>query len=340
MTALSEYQRLECAGLWRASADEQRREVIVSFGDATLVFRDSPSERALSHWSLAAVMRLNPGERPALYSPGESAGEELEIDDETMIAAISKVHAIIADRQPHPGRLRGALLCAVALASAAFCFLWLPGALINHTAQVLPNAARAQIGQAILTDLQRLTGSPCTAPDGSLALNQLGERLLGANGGRLVVLPAGVKTAMHLPGNIVVVGRDLLALHESPEVAGGYILAERLRGERLDPLPDALRFAGLRATFHLLTSGELPSGAFHGFGEALLTQPISPLADADLLPRFGRAGFGSTAYAYAIDPSGETVLGLIEADPYGATPAPNPLLNDTDWVALQGICDG
>ena len=50
MTALKEYARLESGGLWRADADAQRRDVIVSFGDATLVISDS-AERALAHWS-------------------------------------------------------------------------------------------------------------------------------------------------------------------------------------------------------------------------------------------------------------------------------------------------
>ncbi|MCX8509970.1 MAG: hypothetical protein ORN49_14025, partial [Rhodobacteraceae bacterium] len=92
MTALTQYQRLECPGLWRETPKDQRREVIVTFGDATLILKESPSERALTHWSLPAVIRSNPGQMPALFIPGPDSGEELELDDETMIAAISKVH--------------------------------------------------------------------------------------------------------------------------------------------------------------------------------------------------------------------------------------------------------
>ena len=33
MTALKEYQRLECTGLWKETSDSQRREVLVSFGE-------------------------------------------------------------------------------------------------------------------------------------------------------------------------------------------------------------------------------------------------------------------------------------------------------------------
>ena len=80
MTALQEYQRLESTGLWRATPEDQRREVVVSFGDATLVIADPRGGHALTHWSLPAVVRLNPARRPALYAPAADAGEELEID--------------------------------------------------------------------------------------------------------------------------------------------------------------------------------------------------------------------------------------------------------------------
>ncbi len=338
MTALTEYQRLESPGLWRLAAEDQRREVIVAFGDATLVIKDMRSEKALAHWSLPAVLRGNPGRMPALFSPGADTGEELEIDDETMIAAITKVHAIIAARQPHPGRLRGLFLLSAATLIAAAGLLWLPGALINHTAQVLPNAARQAIGHAILSDLQRLTGSPCNAPDGSLALAEFGQRLIGTSGGQVLILPDGVTTSLHLPGRLVVLSRHLIEDHDTPEVAAGFILAESLRAEATDPVPPALHYAGLRATFHLLTTGDVPVDAFRGYGESLLINDETSVKDADLLQRFEEAGVGSSAYAYARDPSGEATLGLIEADPFAATPPAAPLLNDGDWVALQGIC--
>ena len=50
MTALTEYQRLETSGIWRGAPDEQRRDVTVSLGDATVVIYDGAG-RALAHWS-------------------------------------------------------------------------------------------------------------------------------------------------------------------------------------------------------------------------------------------------------------------------------------------------
>jgi hypothetical protein len=339
MTALSQYQRLECQGLWRDRAEAQRREVIVAFGDASLILRESPSERALAHWSLPAVIRLNPDRMPALFSPDPTTGEELELDDETMIAALTKVQTLIAHRQPRPGRLRGGLTLAFVAALALVAVVWLPGALITHTAGVLPRATRAGVGQAILGDLARLTGQPCTSADGTAALGLFSERLL-PGGGQIVVLPQGLRTTLHLPGNIYAVSASLIENYDTPEVAAGYILAEAERAQLSDPLTDALRFGGLRTAVQLLTTGEVPPGAFAGYGERLLAQPPAPVDDASLLKRFEDRGVGAAAYARAIDPQGVTTRALIAGDPFAKVPPPVELISDTDWVALQGICGG
>ncbi|HEX9857058.1 MAG TPA: hypothetical protein VGA75_01800, partial [Paracoccaceae bacterium] len=62
MTALKKYQKLESPGLWRDTPDAQRREVVVNFGEASLVLSDPRNDSALSHWSLPAVERLNSGD--------------------------------------------------------------------------------------------------------------------------------------------------------------------------------------------------------------------------------------------------------------------------------------
>jgi hypothetical protein len=59
--------------------------------------------------------------------------------------------------------------------------------------------------------------------------------------------------------------------------------------------------------------------------------------DELLLARFEAAAVRSTPYAFALDPTGETTLGLIEADPVPLAVAA-PLMPDADWVSLQGIC--
>ncbi|MCB2135725.1 MAG: hypothetical protein KDE08_07240, partial [Rhodobacteraceae bacterium] len=300
MTALQEYQRLECTGLWRESPDAQRREVIVSFGDATLVIADAKNARALAHWSLPAVQRLNPGERPAIFAPGPEEGEDLEIEDEALIKAIGKVHTIIEARRPHPGRLRTLLLATVLICLFALGFFWMPTALIRHTAGALPPAKVRDIGLASLTDLSRLTGPPCTTPEGRAALDRMGERLLGG-GGRLFILPNALSGAVALPGGIVALGRDVIETGPTPDLAAGHVVAAALARDRTDPTLAALRFAGFRASVDLLTTGNLPDGALFGYGEALLTRARPDLPLPELQARFAAAGVSAAAYSQAMN---------------------------------------
>ncbi|RUS65058.1 hypothetical protein EGN72_01765 [Pseudorhodobacter sp. E13] len=338
MTALKKYLKLESSGLWRESAAGQRREVIANLGDTSLVLSDPKKELALSHWSLPAITRLNPGEMPAIFAPGDADGETLELTDSEMITALETVGAALKAARPHPGRLRNALLGIVAIGIVAAGVFWLPDALIKHTASFLPRPTRLEIGREALTDLTRLTGQPCAAPAGAQALKTLSAKLFGENGGvEIVVVRTGLAGAYSLPGRLVVLPEQFLAEQDSPDAAAGIVLASRIGAELEDPLIPLLRYAGIGATFRLLTTGRLPEDAVTGYAEASIAAPPAPPSDAVLLARFEAAGVATTPYAYARDPSGETTLNLIEADPF-STVIPPALLPDGDWVSLQDIC--
>ncbi|AXC49812.1 hypothetical protein DRW48_09035 [Paracoccus suum] len=340
MTALAQYQRLEAAGTWRPGPSAQRREVIVSFGDATLVLSDPRSEVPLSHWSLPAVMRLNPGRLPALYAPAGATGdEELEVADPLMIGAIDKIHHAIAQARPHPGRLRSGGMAAIAVALFAVAAWWLPGAMLDYAIRIAPPAQRLAIGNSILDDMTRVTGPACGRPAPAQVLARLGPRLLG-QGGRIEVLPAGLKGARTLPGRITVMGPNLLDAGEVPaEAALGHVIAADAYASEVDPLRGALQHAGSRAVLQLLTRGGLPPGALDGYGQSLLTAPEPRASDDPLLAAFTRAGVPSEPYARDVDPSGESTLVLIEADPYRTRLPDQPPLTKDEWQTLRGICD-
>ncbi len=336
MTALKQFERLESSGLWRETPQAQRRDVIVSFGDASLVVSDTQS-RALTHWSLAAVTRTNPGVTPAIYSPGPDATETLEIDDQVMIEAIEKIRSAIARRRPHRGRLRLILLGGGLALVLALLLFWIPGAMVRHTVSVVPASVRGEIGQRLLDQIARVSGRPCSTPEGDSALRNLTNAILGPQGGRVVILPAGATQATHLPGQLFLLNRALVEDYEDADVAAGFVLAEDARARQQDPLEALLHHAGLRATFGLLTTGTLPDAPLDAYVETLMTRAPAPLADDTLLARFAKAQVPSSPYAYALDVSGETVLPLIEGDPMrGATR--HPVVSDADWVRLQGIC--
>jgi hypothetical protein len=336
MTALKEYARLETTGIWREGGESQRRDVVVSFGNNSLVVADR-ADRPLTHWSLAAVVRVNPGEIPAIFAPDPEHSETLEIEDPTMVAAIEKVRTLIARRRPQPGRLRTGLLLTLLAGVAAVLVFVMPEALVRHTVSVVPPATRAALGLALQEEVARLVGAPCRGQDGMAALSRLSERLLGPGNRRISVMPGGPRDALHLPGGQILIHRRLLEDMPGPETAAGFILAEVESRVRTDPIERFLREAGTATTFRLLTTGAVPAEAVANHAEALvLAQPDMPDAAA-LAARFAQAGVPTMPYARALDPSGETTLALIEADALRGQ-VPPAILSDRAWIALQGIC--
>lgn len=335
-TALTQFAKLEATGLWREAPELQRREVIVAFGESSLTISDPRSELALSHWSLPAVERLNPGETPALYAPGQDALETLELDDALMVEALEKVRSALEAERPNPGRLRGSLLFGASAVIALVMGALLPGALVNHTASMLPPASRLAIGRMALSDLTQVTGL-CSDPSGQAALDRLSSRLFGPTAPKIVILREGQARAVHLPGGFIGLHRSLIETASGPEVAAGFALVEDTRAKASDPMLALLTHAGFFATFHLLTSGELEAEAVQGYGRSLGLQMPVAIEPEILLARFGQAQLPSTPYARIVDPSGETVLPLIEADPMARREV-LPLMPDADWLSLQAIC--
>lgn len=335
MTALKEFERLEAAGLWRAEPAAQRRDVIISLGDATLTIADM-NDRPLAHWSLAAVERANPGVFPALFHPDGDPGETLEIagDETAMLEAIQRVQAAIGRARGRPGRLRAiSLLGALALV-AALVFVWLPGAITRHAVSVVPDIKRKAIGQALLGRIERVSGPACATREAAPILTQLAQRT-GVR--QIAILRSGIPGSLYLPGGIVLLNRSFVEDFEDPAVAAGAVLAERARAAANDPMAELLEAGGFGATLKLLTTGDLDRATLDAYAETTLGSPRPQLPDEAVLAEFSRAALPSSPYAYALDMTGETVLGLIEADPMAGR-ALEPVLNDRDWVQLQNIC--
>jgi hypothetical protein len=335
MTALSEYERLECTGLWRATPEEHRREVVISLGATTLVLRDT-AERPLAHWSLPAIRRQNPNETPALYSPDPQGDETLEIDDSTMTGAIERVLKTIDRRRAQPGRLRLLLTTGVLALFCAAMVFWLPSAMVDYASRISPPVQRTAIGKDLFQQIRRVSGHTCAQPQASAALAKLAKRV-GLNPQKLAVVRTGVETSANLPGGYIILNRRLVEDFEDPNVVVGYVLAEMARASQSDPLHALLSDLGVRRTARFLTSGEISPPALTRYAEKLLARPSAPVQNTPLLLRFEQAQIPSSPYAYAIDISGETTISLIEADPLAQQDSAR-VLTDGEWVALQEIC--
>ncbi len=302
VTALKQYQRLESSGLWHEQHDAQRRDVIVSFGSSSLVLKDPRNDDALSHWSLPAIIRENPGQMPAIYRPGPDSAEGLEVSDPDMVTALETVRRAVEAARPRPGRLRGAIYLVAGMVIGGAAIGWLPEAVRTRTAAMVPASSRAEIGLMAFDDITRLTGAPCTEPTAQAALAGLSTHLFGATSSPiLLVMRDGLNTARPLPGDIILVPQALVRNEAGPQPLATAIMVAAAQAGAKDPLLPILSHAGFRATFTLLTTGVLPPDAVKGYGETYLRDATQTTA--------------STA------------------------PLPDPVMPDADWIAVQGICD-
>ncbi|CAN0490348.1 unnamed protein product, partial [Hapterophycus canaliculatus] len=183
--------------------------------------------------------------------------------------AIETLRRAVLKSRPRPGRLRSVgLVVSVGSVLAALVF-WLPDALQNHTLGVVPDVTRTKIGDSLLARIERVAGKPCRKPNAAPALKMLALRTSAPD---VVILRSGVRDSLSLPGGTVILNKALVEDFEEPDVAAGYILAEMQRAADRDPLEALLDHAGLRASFTLLTTGNLPSTALDDYAEAVLTQ--------------------------------------------------------------------
>ena len=345
MTAFDRYQRLEGPGLWSAGDGSQRRDVVIRFGKASVIISDDRSDMVLSHWSLSAIRRDNPGQRPARFRPADASRsaqtETLEIDEPLLLEAMETLSAAL-DGPRNRGELRRRLtMVAMAVTLVGLLVLWLPGAVVRHTAGVVPLAKRVQIGQMILAEM---TADPartlCHGDWGGAALSALGNRLFAAPRSIVVIdaLPPGTPGTLNLPGRHVLVDNRLLLRTESPEELAGFLLLEAERASTRDPLEPVLRHAGLGPTIRLLTQGDLPPEAVAGYASTLMGS-TPPMPDsADLGARFEAARLDPTPWLSAL-PVAQRPQGL-SAETLDLPNPSAPLISDNDWIRIQSICDG
>jgi len=337
MTALDRYVRLESEALWRAEPNGQRRDVTLSFGDATLVIADATG-RPLAHWSLPALIRQNPDDLPALYAPDEDASEILEIADPTMVEAIEEVQRALAKARPRPGKLRHWLTGGIIAATLGLAIFWLPDALTRQALAVVPPPKRAAIGTEMLASVQNQTGALCQTPRANTAASRLAQRIFGSGTTvQILVVPRLAQGAVSLPGNLILLDYGLLRTADDPAVAAGFLIAARAAAEETDPLADLLKQAGLVTTFRLLTTGEIPNDILRQRANAMLNEETVATNAEALRRALVAAQIPQVPYLAAVDARTGNMPDL-GTDPMADQDIPL-ILRDSDWVSLRNICN-
>lgn len=334
MTALAHYERLESIGLWREDETAQRREVIVSFGSASLVLSDSTGT-PLAHWSMAAVRTLTQTDERTIFGLDRSGVETLEVHDAAMVDAIGRVRAALRRQSPHPGRLRLILVAVMLIAAVLAAVFWLPTYAINYAARVVPAEKQREIGADLLAHTTKMTGPPCSAPAGQDGLRALEDWLLPI-GQNLYVADLGDRATSHLPGGIVLIHRRLIEDEPGPEVAAGHILAERARMDSMPPMRALLRQAGTSDTLGFLATGGIRESTLIAFSQAQMTFAPETPDPVTLLSLFDQVGLSSKAYGQSLPANVPDRSFFIEQDPVQV--GYRPRISDAQWIALQTIC--
>lgn len=333
MTALNEFSRLESPGLWRSAPGAQRRDVVVSFGEATLVLSDMAG-RPLAHWSLPAVERINPGRLPAMFSPDPERSETLEIEEDLMVEALGKVQRAIARSGPRPGKLRLMIAALMAATLALLGVYWLPAALVGQSMAAMRPVTAQEIDKKLLDEITLLIGPPCAAPSGIESLTLLRTRL-GLQG-TIHVLPGELPHPLQLPGGMVLLDRAMVELPDDPAIAAGYVLEAVSEGA--EAMPQALARLGVGGNLSLLATGHIRAADGKRLAREMIGQSRNAPDPTRLAAAFDAARVPMRPWALHDD-----ITGTQHAAALAITQAPEAtpqILPDAKWIALQNICEG
>ncbi len=330
MTALGKYIRLEAEGEWREAATTPPREVLLSFGKASLVISDF-SENPLTHWALRAIERIDEVEGMVIFAASEDAQETLAVRDTEMIKAIE---AISRDARTPGGRRRnlgrpvlfGAL--AVLVGSAV---LWGPQLVREKTLRLIAPEQRELVSAQVL---DRLPDS-CGDPQGLVALERLSQTVWGPDAPKIHVLPMQNTPIARLPDGQVLMSDRLLSSNDaSPDQTAGWMAVAFSLGQDHTGLarlisrksgPDALKF---------LFSGVITEEELDLIADLTTNQSVVPAASelSAALKRLRDNNIAPDAFL-------ESIPGNWPEASEPTTDAARTVLDDQDWVALQGICN-
>src|SRR5690625_4964871 len=114
VTALDRYAKLEAIGQYHDLHEDAPREVVVSFGERSLIIMGL-DDHPITHWPLASLRtRDDPSILPIEIAPEGIEDERLVLDDREMSAAIAEVCPDLYRAPPRPPqRRRGRLIAGL-----------------------------------------------------------------------------------------------------------------------------------------------------------------------------------------------------------------------------------
>lgn len=323
MTALDKFIRLETLGYWFEAGRQEGREVIVSFGDATLQLT-SLKDQPLTHWSLLATQRIGTRGEAVIYSADPEQHEILEIEDRDMIRAISAVTSALAPaRAPGAGRWlwRGALACLI-----AFGLAFAPPLITKTTTMLTPPARLATLSDQVQNALQATYGPACNGWLGQHALNDFSEKLFPAHPVKLMVFADQPYPILALPGDAISFSRAAIEAAETPKALATMAALAWAMSQNQRPLAAYIEALGPFGALRALVSGTLPPPSEP-------PAPIPPSGEDFIVARDYLSSMGYSVFALQ-NLASQNGIGM----PIAVTPRDVTDFSFDDFSVLQNIC--
>ncbi|QHQ35559.1 hypothetical protein [Algicella marina] len=337
MTALDEYVRLEATGLWRENEDEPWREVLVSFGNSSLVLSDF-RERALTHWALAAIVPAEETPHATRFAPDPESTELLEISDPEMITAIRTVTERARHRQSEPASRRSLkpfvylLLLTVLVAGA----LYLPGVLRDRAFAMIPPERAALLGSDIA---ESYAGERCRYRPGHRGIAQIRQRA-GVEGARApLVVQAEKPFIARLPGGQTLLSAVLVEEAASPEALAGWLILADEYTTKDTVLFQLMHQKSTLEVLNFLFSGEIATADKRWMANAFATTPPppNPLVIETVRARLAARNIPEEDFLTHLQRRHPSLRLLRVAEPRKDAV---DMLTDQAWIAVQSICLG
>lgn len=300
MTALDQYTRLESVGVWKENPSSTATEVLVSFGDSTLLLSDF-NELPLAHWAMAAISVISNENGRTTYTPDVDGSETLEIDDKPMIEAIAQVSfATNTTRRKRLPFVRS-VLSLVAFGIFVSGVIFGPDVLRQQARGMANEAVAYRLGLRMLDTMDLRI---CSQARANSARDTIVSKVFPDSNATVIIIENLSNRSIFptvYPGNILILSETTLFAMQTPEQFGRTLENMVVSNEGGNVLERLFEKSTLSDTVSFLSTGVLPN---------------------ELL---------SIAAAEEIN---YTSQGYIDTE----APRSPPLLRDQDWVALQNIC--
>lgn len=335
MTALDQYIRLEATGRWRESSEEPWQEVVVSFGNASLVLSDF-KDRALTHWALAAITTETQENGATRLSPAPDSSEQLEVSDAEMLAAIEKTteRARAEENAPPKRNLVKPFvylsLIIVFIAGAIYA----PAFLKDRAFKMIPPERAVLVGGNLSGSFK---SQSCDYPPAKRSLEIIQQHAKVSFAAEPLVIKASSPRFARLPGGQPILSVSLIEEASAPETIAGWLLLAEATPPRNTVLHALIAKKSALEALGFLFSGKIEAQDRVWMAKSLRETRLAPdpLIIENVRAKLAELKIDEAPFLRDLanaSPSFEPLRPIEEAAPG------TPLLTDQSWVALQSIC--